>query len=108
MVGIVRLSCNPQYYVLLHGAWFAHGHITNDQPIYRVSDGATITFQQMMNELKGTQVVIIGESHDSPEHHQLQLAIIHAYRQTEAPLPWARRCLQPKANDTWIAGQAGP
>lgn len=64
----------------------ALAHITNDWPVYRVSDGKTITFQQMIDELKGTDVVVIGESHDSPEHHQLQLAIIDAYHQSETPL----------------------
>jgi uncharacterized iron-regulated protein len=64
----------------------AFGHITDDQPVYRARDGETITFRQMLDELKGTDVVVIGESHDSPEHHQLQLAVIDAYRQAETPL----------------------
>ncbi|ACM21446.1 protein of unknown function DUF399 [Geotalea daltonii FRC-32] len=64
----------------------AFGHITNDQPVYRVSDGKIITFQQMIDEMKGTNVVVIGESHDSHEHHQLQLAVIEAYHQAETPI----------------------
>lgn len=64
----------------------AEAHITKDQPIYRVSDGSTITFEQMIEELKGSQVVLVGESHESPEHHQLQLAIIDAYQQNKDPV----------------------
>ncbi|WP_243371462.1 ChaN family lipoprotein [Geotalea sp. SG265] len=67
-------------------AFPAPGHITSDQPVYRASDGKTITFRQMLEDLKGTDVVVIGESHDSPEHHQLQLAVINAYRQAETPI----------------------
>lgn len=62
------------------------GHVTDGQPVYRVSDGKTITFRDMVDELQGTDVVVIGESHDSPEHHQLQLAVIDAYRKSETPI----------------------
>lgn len=85
----------------------AIAHITSDQPIYRVSDGKTITFQQMIDEMKGTNVVVIGESHDSPEHHQLQLAVIDAYRKAETPIAVGTEMFTADSQrqlDRWIKG----
>lgn len=38
--------------------------------------GRTLTFNQLVQEIKNNQVIYIGENHDNSSHHQIQLYII--------------------------------
>lgn len=76
--------------------------------ITRIADGKPIGFAGMIEELKGSSIVFIGEIHDSREHHQLQLDVIKALHKGGTPLSIALEMFdsdsQP-ALDQWVAGK---
>lgn len=46
------------------------------EEIYRLPGGEKISYRQLMDDLKETRVIFIGESHDQFEHHQIQVRIL--------------------------------
>ena len=76
--------------------------------ILDVSGGRFVTFDQMIDDLKETRVVFIGELHDHPAHHQAQLQVIKALQATGRPvaigLEMVRRESQ-DALDRWVVGR---
>ena len=46
--------------------------------VFRVSDGKTISYEQMIDDLQKVNVVFVGETHDRESHHRLQFDIIKA------------------------------
>jgi len=57
-----------------------------DGDVLRLRDRATIPFDRMVGEAAKSRVVVIGESHDSQAHHDLQLKIIRTLYEGGAPL----------------------
>jgi uncharacterized iron-regulated protein len=47
-----------------------------DTKVFRVSDGKTISYEQMIDDLQKVNIVFVGETHDRESHHRLQLDII--------------------------------
>jgi uncharacterized iron-regulated protein len=56
------------------------------KPVYRVSDQKTVSYPQMIDDLKQVQIVFVGESHDNQAHHRLQLDVIKALHSSGKPL----------------------
>jgi len=84
------------------------GECHAERSVLRVSDRKIISFSRMMDEIKGTQVVVIGENHDNPEHHQLQLDVIDAFHQADRPLVIGLEMFNAdnqRQLDRWIAGK---
>ena len=59
-----------------------------DGDVVRLKDRAAIPFDRMVAEASKSRVIIVGETHDSQAHHDLQLKIIRTLR-TKAGLPLA-------------------
>jgi uncharacterized iron-regulated protein len=62
-----------------------------DQPlaverIWATDQGAVISQATLLDELAQVQIIYIGERHDNPEHHRLQLALIQALHQRNPAL----------------------
>ncbi len=85
--------------------------VQSDRPgqhVLRVSDGTIITFNQMMDDLKKASVVYVGEVHDVPAHHMLQLEIINAVHQADKPMAIGLemfRAENQKTLDSWVRGK---
>jgi uncharacterized iron-regulated protein len=60
--------------VLQPGDSAAHPH----GQVLRLEDRAVISFENMIEELKGATYVFVGETHDDEWHHQTQLDVIKA------------------------------
>ena len=45
--------------------------------IVELASGRTISPQQLLERLARAERVLVGEQHDSPDHHALQLSLIH-------------------------------
>jgi uncharacterized iron-regulated protein len=78
---------------------------TND--VYRLSDGKTISFDRMVRDVKKADFVVVGEVHDVPEHHQLQLDIIRAFHESGAPLVIGLEMFRTESQnalDSWVKG----
>ena len=54
--------------------------------IIRMSDRKPVGFAQMMEEIKGSKVILVGETHDEKWHHDVQLDIIRELHGKGIPL----------------------
>jgi len=54
--------------------------------VFRTSDRKTISYQQMIDDLKKTDIVFVGEVHDQETHHRLQLDVIKALTTAKIPI----------------------
>ena len=62
--------------VLLQISCSADVFSSEQRSVLRLHDGNIISFAQMIQELKNTDIVFIGETHNVPSHHVLQLQVI--------------------------------
>lgn len=72
------------------------------------ADAAPLTTAQVLERIAGSRVVLLGESHDSAEHHRWQLAMLAALHARNPDLVLGLemfpRRVQP-ALDRWVAGE---
>jgi uncharacterized iron-regulated protein len=54
--------------------------------VFRVRDGTTMTFDEMIDGLKKSDIILVGELHNSEEHHQLELKTIRALHDAQVPI----------------------
>ncbi|NPV04595.1 MAG: ChaN family lipoprotein [Syntrophaceae bacterium] len=52
----------------------------------RLADRARIPFDRMIEEVSTSRVIIVGETHDNPAHHELQLRVIRRLHERGLPL----------------------
>jgi uncharacterized iron-regulated protein len=57
-----------------------------DGDVVRLKDRAAIPFDRMVGEVSKSRVILIGETHESQAHHDLQLKIIRTLYEGGAPL----------------------
>ena len=57
-----------------------------DGDVVRLKDRATIPFDRMVGEVSKSRVILIGETHESRAHHDLQLKIIRTLHEGGLPL----------------------
>jgi len=77
------------------------------QDIYRVSDGATISYGEMIRELEAVEIVFVGEQHTNQSHHKAELDIIRSLSKEKKPIIVALEMFrkdQQKALDRWVSG----
>jgi uncharacterized iron-regulated protein len=75
--------------------------------VYRLSDKKTISFGRMVQDVEKADFVVVGEVHDVPEHHQLQLDIIRAFHESGAPLVIGLEMFRTESQnalDSWVKG----
>lgn len=74
----------------------------------RLADSKVVPLAEMVADLRQARVVLIGEEHDKPHHHQAQLQLIKALEAAGAKvavgLEMFRSDSQP-ALDQWVAGR---
>jgi len=76
--------------------------------ILQVEDGKSVTFEQMIDDLKTVRLVFIGELHDSDADHQAQLQVIRALESAGVPLAIGLEMFRKddqRALDRWVAGE---
>ena len=56
------------------------------QQIIRMSDRQGVSLAQMMDDIKGSKVILVGETHHEKNHHELQLDVIRALHEKGIPL----------------------
>ena len=47
-----------------------------EEEIFVLPDGGRISFEQLMEDLNSTAIIFVGETHDRPEHHRIQVKMI--------------------------------
>ncbi len=79
-------------------------------PVYsalRVRDGREIAFSQMIGEVEKARFVFVGEVHNMPSHHRIELDIIRALHESGVPLAIGLemfRADSQKSLDKWVKG----
>jgi len=76
--------------------------------ITRMSDRQAISFSQMMTDVEGSDVILVAETHDSKQHHELQLDVIRSLRTKKVPLAIGLEMFQANSQgqlDDWVAGR---
>ncbi len=75
--------------------------------VLRVKDGKTISFDRMIQDVKKADIILVGEVHDMPEHHQLELQVIRAFHKADAPLVVGLEMFRADSQhslDEWVKG----
>jgi uncharacterized iron-regulated protein len=77
------------------------------KPVLRISDQRTISYAEMIDDLRQAQIIFVGESHDNQAHHRLQLDIIKALHNSGKPLSVGFEMFTEKSQgvlDGWVSG----
>jgi uncharacterized iron-regulated protein len=100
---------NPRFFVipvllLLNGALTGCGITT----AVRLCDRQKISIASMVEEVKHTQIIFVGEIHDDPEHHEIQEQVIREVFGTGIPMAIGLEMFtagsQPEL-DAWVEGR---
>jgi uncharacterized iron-regulated protein len=73
----------------------------------RLADGKTVSFQELLTDLKSVRVIFIGEKHDNLQHHLAQLQVIKGLQEEGVDLAVGLEMFRTdsqKALDDWVAG----
>jgi len=77
------------------------------KPVYRISDGKTVTYEQMIDNVRKAEIIFVGETHDSEVHHRLQLDVIKALHNSKIPLAVGFEMFTTENQgvlDRWVSG----
>lgn len=80
---------------------------TGDRYAFRVSDRKFISYEELIDDLKKTTLILVGESHDNEFHHRLQLDIIKALNISNVPIAVGFEMFTAESQnnlDQWVAG----
>ena len=75
--------------------------------VLRVKDGKTTSFDRMIRDVKHKDIILVGEVHDVPEHHRLELEVIRAFHEADAPLVIGLEMFRADSQeslDEWVKG----
>ena len=78
-----------------------------DTKVFRLSDRKVIPYEQMVDDLRDTDIVFVGEMHDREAHHQLQLGIIRALKTPKTPIAVGFEMFNYESQkdlDNWVDG----
>lgn len=104
----MRTTLFPMFVVvLLLSCSTAESGSVSDKTVLRVRDGRNITFAGMIEEVKKVDLVFVGEVHDIPDHHLMELEIISAFHESDVPLAIGLemfRADSQKRLDDWVQG----
>lgn len=99
-----RSSCLITFLLALAFAVEAGAHTI----ITRVTDGVEISIPELAAVAAKSDVTLIGESHDSKDHHDLQLEVIRSMHARKAPLAIGLEMMQADSQrqlDDWVEGK---
>lgn len=76
--------------------------------VMRVEDREVIRVEKMIDEVRDTPLIFVGERHDAPSHHELQLDILKAMKRNGKRLAIGMEMFEEssqRALDAWSAGK---
>jgi uncharacterized iron-regulated protein len=79
--------------------------------VLRVRDGQTISLDDMIEEVKGTRFIFVGENHDRMDNHRVELEIIKKLHRKGIPLAIGLEMFTSGSQgvlDQWVAGKLDP
>jgi len=78
-----------------------------DAHTMNLADGGFVSFDEIVEDLKGVRLVFMGELHDNTGHHRAQLQVIRALRHAGVPVAIGLEMFRSdsqEALDQWVAG----
>ncbi len=75
--------------------------------VFRVSDRKTISYGQMIDDIRKAKLIFVGETHDNKLHHRLQLDVIKGLHDLKIPIAVGLEMFTADNQnilDRWIAG----
>jgi uncharacterized iron-regulated protein len=99
---------NKLHYIILVCCTALPNIVCAGNIITRMSDGQTVSFPQMMEETKNTDVIFVAETHDNKKNHELQLDVIRSLVARKIPVAIGLEMFQThfqKQLDDWIEGR---
>jgi uncharacterized iron-regulated protein len=95
-------------FLLLAGCATGKAGVGTSGGFERQTDGARVSFAEMVADLRGNQIIFVGELHNEPRHHRLQLEIIKALHGSGVRIALAFEMFKGESQpllDRWIAGK---
>lgn len=93
----------------LLGAVFALGGVAAaNAHTLDVTEGTFVSFEEVIDDLKGVRLVFMGELHDNMGHHQAQLQVIRALHEQGVPVAIGLEMFRTENQevlDRWVAGE---
>jgi len=77
--------------------------------ILRVRDGAVISFDRMIQEIRNADIVFVGELHDDQAHHDMELRIIRSFHELGTPLSVGLEMFRSDSQkdlNSWVSGSS--
>jgi len=107
-VGMVMKTVSFIIFIMIITAGYLHadGNTTGTK-VFRLSDRKVITHEQMVDDLRKSDIVFVGEMHDREAHHQWQLDIVKTLRAAQTPIVVGFEMFtyeSQKDLDNWVAG----
>jgi uncharacterized iron-regulated protein len=77
----------------------------------RLKDGRKMSFGEMLGDLKGVDIIFVGEDHGNPSHHETELRIISALHEAGVPVAIGLEMFRADDQgqlDLWTSGRLDP
>lgn len=103
-----RLSLIVSLLIVLSLPVVLCSHAPSADRILRVSDGKILSLLDVVNDLKKSQLVFVGELHTSESHHKAQLQTIRALKEANAAVAIGFEMFRRDSQqdlDRWIMGE---
>lgn len=88
--------------------YFGAGRSLGHYPVIEVKDMSRIPVDTLIDRIKGSDIVFIGEQHDVAEHHAMQLTLIKALRHSGGDMAVGLEMFKAEhqgALDRWVGGE---
>src|SRR5208283_716241 len=87
---------------------FAPAQSYGVERVVRISNGEVITFLKMIEEIRHSNIILVGEVHDNTEHHAAQLQVIKSLESLSANAAIGLEMLTSDGQNElnrWLAGK---
>lgn len=94
-------------FLFLSVIFMAVTNCSGDDRMMRTSDGKSITFKAMIEDIRNARVIFVGETHNSKKDHEFQLAIIKALRRSGVAQAIGLEMFRAESQnvlDQWVGG----
>ena len=96
------------FFLFLSVIFMTVTNCSGDERMMRTSDGKSITFKAMIEDIRSARVIFVGETHNSKRDHEFQLAIIRALRRSGVAQAIGLEMFRAESQnvlDQWVGGR---
>ena len=85
----------------------AESSLGSNRTVLRVSDGKDIAFSRMIEDIKDRNFIFVGEIHNLPDTHRMELNVIRAFHEAGVPMAVGLEMFRADSQrmlDDWVRG----